>query len=245
MVRSGWFRRRVVGQAKTGPGMNKLGIDKLWKFVTDHGLLLSFLGLFVVFLFGQVVAGQMAYSHSLVEHGLGAVGYWQYVRTGNFLEGIFANWQAALLQLGALIVFAVFLRTRGAAHSLRTEKSNRQRRAEERRKDKSRPKRARSWIYRNSLSLAFLVLFLVCFVLHLLSATAAYNEQRSLTRRAPVAVGAYFLSSRFWFETMQTWEAEFMAIGLYVGLSIFLRQEGSPESKPVESRNDTTGETNK
>jgi hypothetical protein len=219
-------------------------VKKLKKLWNDYGLLLTFTALFVVFLIGQSFAGMLAYNHTLRNHALAEVGYWRYLTTGNFLEGMFANWQAALLQLGALILFAVFLRTRGAAHSIRPEKTAKQQRAAERRKSMSRSKRARGWVYRNSLSIAFLGLFAVCFALHLLSATSAYNEQRALQHLAPIGVGTFSLSPRFWFLTMQTWEAEFMAIGLYVALSIVLRQEGSPESKPVESRNETTGETN-
>lgn len=219
-------------------------MKQLENFFKDYSLLVVFGVLFVVFLIGQALAGELAYNHTRAAHGLPVVSYWRYTTTGNFLEGMFANWQAALLQLGALILFAVFLRTKGAPHSIRPEKSAKQQKAEERRKQKSRPKRAKSWIYRNSLSLAFMGLFLVCFVLDLLAATSAYNEQGALTHRAPVSVAAYLASSRFWFQTFQTWEAEFMAIGLYVALSIFLRQEGSPESKPVASKNDTTGKTN-
>jgi len=61
----------------------------------------------------------------------------------------------------------------------------------------------------------------------------------------PIGLGAFAVSSTFWFETTQTWEAEFMAIGLYIFLSIYLRQEGSPESKPVDAGDNDTGETNK
>lgn len=220
-------------------------MKRLKNFFKDYGLVVVFGALFVVFLIAQALSGMLAYNHTRAAHGLPVVSYWRYTTTGNFLEGMFANWQAALLQLGALILFAVFLRTKGAPHSIKPEKSAKQLKAEERRKQKSRPKRAKSWIYRNSLSLAFMGLFLACFVLHLLAATSAYNEQGALTHRAPVSVASYFASSRFWFQTFQTWEAEFMAIGLYVTLSIFLRQEGSPESKPVDSKNNSTGETNK
>lgn len=219
-------------------------MNPLKKFATDYGMLLSFSALFLVCLAGQTYAGWLAYDHTRADYGQVAIGYRQYVRTGNFLEGMFANWQAALLQLGALILLGVYLRTRGAAHSIRPEKSAKAQWREERRKDKSRSKRTRSWLYRNSLSTAFLGLFAICFVLHLLSGAAAYNEQRALIHRPPLSVGAFFVSSQFWFATMQTWEAEFMAIGVYITLSIFLRQEGSPESKPVGSRNETTGRTN-
>ena len=183
-------------------------MKKLRKFVTDNGLLLTFVSLFVAFFIGQTFAGVMAYNHTRANHGLAAVGYWRYVRSGNFLEGVFSNWQAALLQLGALILFAVFLRTRGAAHSIKPEKSAKQQRTKERRKSTSRSGRTQGWLYRNSLSIAFMTLFAVCFLLDLLSGTAAYDEHRALTHRPPVPVGALFVSPRFWFATMQTWQAE-------------------------------------
>lgn len=218
-------------------------MNKIKKVFADHGLLIVLTLLFVVFLVAQTFSGLWAYNGTRAAQGLSDLGYWQYVTTGNFLDGVFANWQAALLQLGALILFGIFLRQRGAAHSIKPGKRRR------------RQKLAKKWgnspaakllarLYANSLSLAFLLLFLVCFVLHLFAGNAANNEQRALLHQPPLSAGGFFLSSQFWFLTMQTWEAEFMAIALYVALTIFLRQEGSPESKPVDATNDTTGVTN-
>jgi len=245
-------------------------MKKFRKLFSDHGLLLIFIFLFLAFLVGQTLSGLSMYNGTQAAHGLPAVGYWRYVRTGNFLEGVFANWQAAILQLGSLIIFGIFLRERGAAHSLKPGEpakvgksaqpdkpsgswarhrhpaqafSKSQKRSGGNKKSSSA--KSPSWLYRNSLSIAFVVLFAAAFLLHLFSGVAAYNEHLALSRRAPLSAAQFFVSSKFWFETFQTWEAEYMAIALYIFLTIFLRQEGSPESKPVGSSNRDTGEVNK
>jgi hypothetical protein len=53
------------------------------------------------------------------------------------------------------------------------------------------------------------------------------------------------ISAKFWSSILQTWQAEYLAIALFVLLSVFLRQQDSAESKPVESSDATTGEANK
>jgi hypothetical protein len=238
-------------------------------FLRDNGLLLAFTALFLLCLYGQVWSGCLSHNAALAEHQQAPLDQWQYVHTGVFLQGIFSNWQAAILQLGTLIVFAVFLRQRGAAHSLQPDESTahvnaknqakalgKTTRPEPRRDAKDGPQRKRrltskrpagprrSWWFRNSLSLAFGILFLVSFVFHLLSGAAAYNSQQALSHEATMTVSQYFGSAHFWFTTMQCWEAEFMAIALYIGLSIFLRQEGSPESKRADASNSETGGPN-
>ncbi|ACO32579.1 MULTISPECIES: DUF6766 family protein [Acidobacterium] len=214
---------------------------KLAKWIDDHSLLLAFVFLFLLCLICQIISGTDQYNQNQSMQGLHTVSRMQYLATGNFLDGMFSNWQAAVLQLGTLIVFAVFLKTRGAAHSLRP---GGQRKSKTEGK-KHRGKKQRSWLYRNSLSLAFALLFGAFFGLHLVTASSANNEQRALMHQPPIGLGAFAVSSTFWFETTQTWEAEFMAIGLYIFLSIYLRQEGSPESKPVDAGDNDTGETNK
>jgi hypothetical protein len=96
-------------------------------------------------------------------------------------------------------------------------------------------------VYENSLSLAFLALFLVSFLLHAVGGCGEYNEQEIVMGRSPVSVIGYMGTSRFWFESFQNWQSEFLAIGCMVVLSIFLRQRGSPESKPVDAAHSETG----
>lgn len=206
------------------------------QWLKDHGLSLAFASLFVVALLGQSVAGHSSYNSTRSLYGLPAVGYLEYLQTGNFLDGIFTNWQAAILQLGTLIVLGRKLREKGAAHSLKPQAEERQKKDED---GKDRP-----WAYRNSLSLAFTALFGILFIAHLIFGAKELNERLALIHQPPIAAGQYIVSNAFWFANCQTWEAEFAAIAIYVVLSVFLRQQGSPESKPVDSRDDQTGETN-
>lgn len=165
------------------------------------------------------------------------ISYRHFLSTGAFWEGFASNWQAAVLQLGSLIVFSAFLYQRGAPHSRDP--------VGVKRKHRRRQTRSFSWFYRNSLSLAFLLLFVLALALHIVFGTRGYNEERELMGQSPISIAAFLLSAKFWSTPPQTWQAEYLVIAIYVVLTIFLRQEGSPESKPVESRNATTGEANK
>jgi hypothetical protein len=104
--------------------------------------------------------------------------------------------------------------------------------------------KAVQWIYNHSLSLAFLVLFVLAFSLHAIFGAAFYNDQRALSGQPPLSIGEFVVSARFWFQNFQTWQAEYLAIAAYILLSIVLRQAQSPESKPVSSSNDDTGVAN-
>ncbi len=208
----------------------KLTMRRAWTWIEDNGLLLVFCGLFMGFLVGQALCGEVAYNSTRARAGLPAVGHWKYLLTGNFLEGVFENWQAAILQLGSLILFGIFLRQRGAPHS---RKNVHRRRGT-----------LKNWLYGNSLTIAFAVLFLVAFAMHLYAGTLQANEQRVILHQPRVSMGQFLGSAQFWFTTFQTWEAEYMAIALYFFLSIFLRQEGSPESKPTWAANSDTGDVN-
>ncbi len=226
-------------------------MKRLQGFLKDNGLLLVFTGLFLVCLLGQALSGRALYNETQAAHGLPAVSCWQYVRTGGFLQGMFSNWQAAILQLGSLILFGVFLRQRGAPHSMQPgEPAGRSLNDDGKAwKDAPDPKakdRARqgTWVQRNSLSLAFFLLFGGAFVLHLFSGAKAYREEQTLSHQPVMTLRRFVVSSKFWFTTLQTWEAEYMAIALYIVLSIFLRQEGSPESKPVDAPDSETGNPN-
>jgi len=97
-------------------------------------------------------------------------------------------------------------------------------------------------LYENSLSLAFLLLFLISIALHALAGAGEYNEEQAAHGESEqLSVLRYAGTSRFWFESFQNWQSEFLAIGAMVMLSIFLRQRGSPESKPVDSPHHDTG----
>jgi hypothetical protein len=96
-------------------------------------------------------------------------------------------------------------------------------------------------VYENSLSLAFLVLFLGSFLLHAKGGVGEFNEDLAQEGREPLSYWEYFGTARFWFESLQNWQSEFLAIFCMVVLSIWLRQRGSPESKPVAAPHSQTG----
>ena len=96
-------------------------------------------------------------------------------------------------------------------------------------------------LYENSLALAFLLLFLIAFSLHATAGARLYSREQQTHGSPSVSVSEYLVTSRFWFEALQNWQSEFLAIGSMVVLSIFLRQKGSPESKPVDSPHAQTG----
>lgn len=208
-----------------------------YNWLRNNGLSISFFGLFIGALIAQSITGFDSYVEKLAAYHRPAISFAQYLVTGDFLEGIFSNWQAAILQLGCLIVFGTALRQKGAPHSRKPETDS----SRDGRDDNGKS----SWVYRHSLSLAFAAMFVASFLGHIVFGSKAYNETRALTGETPVSAASYVLTGNFWFKTVQTWQAEFIGIGLYIVLSIFLRQQGSSESKPVHSSDDETGEANK
>jgi len=222
----------IMGREKQSPTRS------LIKLIRNSSLSIVLFGLFIICISAQSFVSWRLQNETLAAQGRALVGYWHHLATGAFLEGLASNWQAAFLQLASLIVFSSFLYQRGAAHSLdpRKAKSERKRREEAGRF---------TWLYRNSLFVAFVLLFVFSLALYAVFGTAAYNAERALTGRPPVSIAAFLPSAQFWSSTLQTWQAEYLAIAVYVVLSIFLRQQESPESKPLEATNETTGETNK
>jgi hypothetical protein len=97
-------------------------------------------------------------------------------------------------------------------------------------------------VYENSLSIALFLLFALSWFLHLYGSLKDENEQLILKGKAPETLSAYMGDSRFWFESFQNWQSEFLSVFAIVVLSIFLRQKGSPQSKPVDDSDAKTGE---
>ena len=209
----------------------------LFERLKDNSLTIVLFVLFIACLYAQSVSGWTLQNQKLLEHGREAIGCWEFLHSSSFIEDLASNWQAAILQLATLIALGKFLYQRGAPHSLIPGRAKRGKFRKER--------QSGNWLYRNSLSLAFLAMFALCFAVHIVFGADAYNEERSLSGEPPISTASFMLSAKFWSSTTQTWQAEYLAIGLYVLLSVFLRQQGSPESKPVESHDDETGEANK
>jgi hypothetical protein len=218
------------------------------RFWRDNGLSVTLFGLFLVFLVGQALTGWRDEIQDVLAHGRPSVTLMQYLGSGAFVEATMENWESEFLQMSAYVIFTAFLYQKGSSESKdpdRSEAVDRDPRQARNRPDAPGPVRAggwRLWLYERSLSIALLALFLVSFFLHATGGAAHYNEERALHDEASVGILQYMTTARFWFESFQNWQSEFLAIGCMVVLSVFLRQRGSPESKPVDSPHASTGE---
>ena len=203
---------------------------------------------FLAFLFAQSLTGQLQHNENQQEHGQPTARYFEYLGSSHFLEVTMENWESEFLQMFAFIVLTTFLYQKGSVESKDPDKKEEVDRhpGKTRRKDAPWPVRKGGFIlrlYEYSLSLAFLLLFLISFWLHAVGGAGEYNqEQIEHGQQELVSTLAYLGTSRFWFESMQNWQSEFLAVGSMVVFTIFLRQRGSAESKPVDSPHSDTGE---
>jgi hypothetical protein len=216
------------------------------KFFKENSLSIVLFSLFFVFLIALSITGHMHENEETTMHSQPPVSYMEYVTSGNFVEAVFENWESEFLQMGALVVLTIWLVQKGSADSKKlrgksaVDTSSRYSiiRA---RSGGNRTKAIGNMLYANSLSIALFALFFISLVLHAFSGTAAANEEALLHHQETMNVMGYISSSQFWFESFQNWQSEFLAVGLLLVLSVFLRQRGSPESKPIGESNKKTG----
>ncbi|HEX5708632.1 MAG TPA: DUF6766 family protein [Pyrinomonadaceae bacterium] len=219
------------------------------RFFRENGLSLVWLGLFFfTFIFGQSYFGYREYNEDQREHGQSAVTYAEYLATPHFVEATMENWESEFLQMFLFVALTAILYQKGSAESKKLDEKepvDRDPRLSRNKKDAPWPVRRGGLVlrvYEHSLSLAFLLLFLACFLLHAAGGARHYNEEQSAHGQSErVTTFGYMATSRFWFESLQNWQSEFLAVGSMVILSIFLRQRGSPESKPVDAPHSQTG----
>jgi hypothetical protein len=218
------------------------------RFLRNNGLTLAAAAAFVVaWLLGQALTGLQAYNADQAEHGEPSIGLAEYLRTSHFGEATFENWESEFLQMGAYVLLTVGLRQRGSAESKPLEGDepvDEDPAGHRTDPDAPWPVRRGGWalaIYKRSLSLAFFLLFAAAFLLHALTGAAAYSEEQAAHGEATVSAWEYVHRSQFWFESLQNWQSEFLAVASIVVFTIFLRQQGSPESKPVHAPHSETG----
>ena len=218
-------------------------MNRIWR---ENGLSIVLFVLFAATLAAQSYAGLCEENDELEQHGQRPVTYVQYVSSGDFLEAVMENWESEFLQMGVYVIFTVFLFQKGSSESKPLNDDDPVNRDPRRARNKQRvpwPVRKGGFVlrlYENSLSIAFFLLFAFSFALHAFGGAESYNEEREVHGEPPVTVLAYASSARFWFESFQNWQSEFLAIWAMVVLSIFLRQRGSPESKPVDAPHSQT-----
>jgi hypothetical protein len=219
------------------------------KFLWENGLTVALLGIFLLSVIGHALTGRLEYNSERVSHGGSPVSLSQYVLTGHFQESLFENWESEFLQMAAFVLLTIFLRQKGSSESRKLEGKEPVDEDPRRVKDKRSapwPVRRGGWVlrvYESSLSIALLALFLLSFALHAHGGAREQMETARLHGEEPVgSVAEYLATSRFWFESFQNWQSEFLSVAALVVLTIYLRQRGSPQSKPVAAPHDETGE---
>lgn len=213
----------------------------------DNGLSIVLVSLFLLFWLGQSVAGHREYNHEQQDHMQGEVNYATYLRTAHFWEATAENWESEFFQMFGYVMLTAFLFQKGSSESKKPGEPEPVDR-EPRRNKRNAPWPVRRGglllkLYENSLSLAFLLIFLISIAMHALAGASVYRDEQAEHGKPEQLSGLQYAgTSRFWFESLQNWQSEFLAIAGMVVFSIFLRQRGSPESKPVDSPHSETGE---
>ena len=215
------------------------------KWLHNNSLSLVFLSFFIITLVAQSLTGWKENNKELQEKGQPAIGFSAYLHSGHFIQATFENWESEFLQMALFVVLTISLYQKGSSESKECEGEEEvDREPSPSRKDAPWPVRTGGWIlklYKHSLSLALLLLFLISFAMHLYGSLKDENEQLALKGQPPETLLSYISQARFWFESFQNWQSEFLSVFTIVVLSIFLRQKGSPQSKPVDAPNYETG----
>jgi hypothetical protein len=213
-------------------------------FMRNNGLALAIFGFFLLFLSAESAAGYRSYNEDRKDHHWPKVSYGTYIGSGSFLESVMENWESEFLEMAAYVVLTAFLFQKGSPESKSESDARSESSAPHITRHSPWPARRGGLalkIYRRSLSLAFCILFLLALMLHAYAGWRAFNEQQLMHGGPQVALTDFIGSSHFWYQSFQNWQSEFLGLGTMVLLSIWLRQEGSPQSKPVEAPHEQTG----
>jgi len=215
------------------------------KFLYHNGLSIVFLLMFVVGLFGQVIFGISQYNDELLKAGASTVSMSGYLTSGHFMQSTFENLESEFLQMALFVWLTIFLRQKGSSESKGFDGPEEvDRKPSPSKIDAPWPvKKGGIWLslYKDSLTVSLLLLFLLSFVIHFCGSRNDENLFRSLRGESVLTFSDYMTDSRFWFESFQNWQSEFLSVFAIVVLSIYLRQQGSPQSKPVDAPNSETG----
>lgn len=217
----------------------------VFRRIRDNSLSLAFLLLFLASLAGQALLGWKEYNKERTEDHAEALSLKTYLSSGHFIESTFENWESEFLQMALFVILTIFLTQKGSSESKDPDKEE----AVDREPDPA--KESAPWpvkrgglallLYKHSLTISLLLLFLVSFAAHFYGSLKDEQEQQRLSGQALSSAGQYFTDSRFWFESFQNWQSEFLSVFVLIVFSIYLRQKGSPQSKPVDAANSETG----
>jgi hypothetical protein len=221
------------------------------KALRNNGLSLFFGLIFLLALLGQALTGHALFNEEQLAAGLEEISLGQYLLSSSFAVDVSENWQSEYLQFLLYILATVWLVQKGSPESKELDKTGPESDKDQlvgEHSNESSPAwaRASGWrrtVFSNSLGATMGLIFIFSWLVQSIAGNSAYNEEQLANFQQPVQWTEYVVSPEFWNRTLQNWQSEFLAVGSMVVLSIYLRQRGSPESKPVGAAHDDTGET--
>ena len=219
------------------------------RILHDNGLWSFFALLFVLAVAGQAIAGLADQNHQQIANGVAETTLGDYLTSSDFATDVAENWQSEYLQFFLYIFMTVWLVQRGSPESKKVDEAGLESERDQqigRFTTDDSPRLAKTsgglqWLFANSLGLVMGAIFVGSWLAQSIAGLSAYNDQLLLQLEDPVGWWGYVCSADFWNRTLQNWQSEFLAIASMVALSIYLRQRGSPESKPVGTPHEATG----
>jgi hypothetical protein len=223
----------------------------LKKALRNNGLSLFFGLIFLLALLGQGLTGHALFNEEQVSAGLEEISLGQYLTSSSFAVDVSENWQSEYLQFLLYILATVWLVQKGSPESKEVDQTGLESDQDQLVGEHTNPEspawaKASGWrraLFSNSLGMTMGLIFILSWLAQSVAGASNYNEEQIKNFQQPVTWMEYVLSPEFWNRTLQNWQSEFLAVGSMVVLSIYLRQRGSPESKPVGAAHDDTGET--
>jgi hypothetical protein len=220
---------------------------RLW--LRNNSLSLFFLLLFLGTVFAQSIAGHRRFNEAQLEHDSPTIPYGRYLLSSDFGQAVMENWQSEFLQFTLFILATVWFIQRGSNESKRPEElglesDQKQQIGPYAQRNSPRWAKvggARTWIYSNSLLMVMTAIFFASWFAQSLTGWTKYNNEQREHGQSAVSWGGYVTRSDFWEDTLQNWQSEFLAVGTMAAFTIYLRQRGSPESKPVGAPHNETG----
>ena len=222
---------------------------RLRRFVHDNGLALFFGAIFLGSLAAQAYTGWHSYNVDQVVHSSPELSFLRYVTSSSFAVAVTENWQSEYLQFTLFILLTVWFVQRGSPESKQPgeeggESDEQQSVGAHAKPDSPKWVKAGGWrlsVYSNSLVLVMGAIWIWCWFAQSVSGWSEYNAERLEHEQPSLSWVGYLGSADFWQTTLQNWQSEFLAVGSMAVFSIYLRQRGSPESKPVGAPHDATG----
>jgi hypothetical protein len=219
------------------------------RFVRDNSLSLFFLVIFLAALVGQAIAGHILHNEDATAHGGETISIWRYIVSSDFGQAVMENWQSEYLQFMLFMFATVWLLQRGSPESKEPGKEGletlkEQKIGEHAQQDSpewAKPRGIKTFVYSNSLLIVMSIIFFGSWFAQSVTGWTEFNSQQADHGEAAVSWLSYVSSADFWEATLQNWQSEFLAVGSFAAITVYLRQRGSPESKPVGAPHGSTG----